>query len=267
MRDGSVTVTGALKWTVAGVPSHWGPGTFQQWLEKQGWADFKHVKAGANGRDWTCVGKPSETGEGPFAYQVGEQVITITKWTHAKPVASEVWHARGSKWFTVDGKEAGTEVMEVDCQLEAPPTALDSPSTATQNEPENGKNASPSKQPTEGLSLSPPRSPLLLLVPLVLDVRFERPRTDLEVPPSGTLRGMATVAAGPSLLLVLPARANPSMRFKPTLKISQNRSKLAVLLGYNSIVNGRPTGLLIPPQMLKWRMVSRPRLLPSISQP
>ena len=30
LRDGSVTVTGALKWTVAGVPSHWGPGTFQQ---------------------------------------------------------------------------------------------------------------------------------------------------------------------------------------------------------------------------------------------
>ncbi|CAE7330939.1 unnamed protein product, partial [Symbiodinium microadriaticum] len=99
-----------------------------------GWADFKHVTAPKHTRGkWTCVAKVSETGEGPFAYQVGEQVITITKWTRAKPVASEVWHAHGSKWFTVDGNEEETEVMEVDSQFEAPPTALDSPSAATQN--------------------------------------------------------------------------------------------------------------------------------------
>ena len=143
----AVSASGALKWTVAGVPSHWGPGTFQQWLEKQGWTEFKHVTAPKHTKGkWTCVAKPAETGEGPFAYQVGEQVITITKWMRAKPVANERWHAHGSKWFTVDGKEQeeATEVMEVDRQ-EVPTTVPDSPTAATQNEPGNGKTASPSK--------------------------------------------------------------------------------------------------------------------------
>ena len=198
----AVSASGALKWTVAGVPSHWGPGTFQQWLEKQGWTEFKHVTAPKHTKGkWTCVAKPAETGEGPFAYQVGEQVITITKWMRAKPVANERWHAHGSKWFTVDGKEQeeATEVMEVDRQ-EVPTTVPDSPTAATQNEPGNGKTASPSKStPRKGLSLSPPRSPLPLPVLLRLSARSVMPRMVLEALPHGTSVGigMVTAATGP----------------------------------------------------------------------
>ena len=49
--------------------------------------------------------------------------------------------------------------MEVDSQFEAPPTALDSPSAATQNEPEHGKNASPSKQPNKRAKLESTAKP------------------------------------------------------------------------------------------------------------
>ena len=123
--------------------------------------------------------------------------------------------------------------MEVDSQFEAPPTALDSPSAATQNEPENGKNASPSKQPNKRAKLESTAKPTAAsgAAGSRRKVRDVRPSTDLEVPPSATLGDMGTVATEPSPLLVPPARANPSVRFKPTLKISPNRSKLAVLLG------------------------------------
>ena len=158
LRGGSV---GALKWAVAGVLPHWGPGGSKNRLDR---VRVKHVTAPEHAKGkWTCVAKPSETGEGPFAFQVGEQVIAITKWTCCKPVASERWRAHGSKWFTVDGKEEETEVMEVDSQ-EAQAIALDSPTAATQDEPNNGKNSSPSKHTTKrAISLSPLRSPLLLL--------------------------------------------------------------------------------------------------------
>ena len=178
----------SIKWSVTGVPTGWSPQTLDGWLQSHRWKDVRLVQAPrATKGKWTFVGTLPEdcrTVDEPLVYQSGQHVLTINRWSRAKPVYNETWTGYGSTWFRGRPQEGPFPAQ--------PPSTDDVLMIPKEGEAQSSATAAPGSTPVptdaEDQEAKTPEKP---------KPKKQKPATDAAATNKGTKRAKPVVEPGP----------------------------------------------------------------------
>ena len=147
-------------WVASGVPHIWGPVSFRQWLETQGWTILDCRAPASKSQQWSFRGLLKGKKDRSYSYQLeGEEdaYIMIKRWEKRRKIEGDVVPFGGSSWWHKDA--TFDDPIEVDEEVE--PTvkweaeiAETVPDTGMEASEENGKGgntgSSPPKKKVKG---------------------------------------------------------------------------------------------------------------------
>jgi len=150
-------------WVANGVPRIWGPVTFRQWLEAQGWTILDCRAPASKSQQWSFRGLLKGQKSRSYSYQLeGEDdaYIMIKRWEKKRKVEGEAVSIGGSSWWHKDA--TFDDPIEVDDEIEptlkweaeVAPTVMDA--DADMQGKEGNSKAEKSKS-EESTGLSPPK--------------------------------------------------------------------------------------------------------------
>eukprot|EP00434_Breviolum_minutum_P005586 symbB.v1.2.004926.t1/scaffold281.1/size241006/7 len=148
-------------WVASGVPHIWGPVSFRQWLETQGWTILDCRAPASKSQQWSFRGLLKGQKDRSYSYQLeGEDdaYIMIKRWEKRRKIEGDVVPLGGSSWWHKDA--TFDDPIEVDDEVE--PTvkweaeiAETVPDTEMEASAENGKGEKSKMEESTGSS--PPK--------------------------------------------------------------------------------------------------------------
>jgi len=150
-------------WTASGVPHLWGPVTFREWLEAQGWTILDCRAPASKSQQWSFRGLLKGQKGRSYSYQLdGEEdaYIMIKRWEKRRKVEGEVVHIGGSSWWHKDA--TFDDPIEVDEEIDATlkweaEIATTVPDTDTEMNGQDGKSKAEKSKMEDSTGNSPPK--------------------------------------------------------------------------------------------------------------
>ena len=152
-------------WSASGIPSTWGPVTFREWLEAQGWSIMDCTAPKGRNRPWSFRGRyPAKLQDRSFSYKIRDDFILIKRWEKKRAADEETKPINGQYWWTKDA--TFDDPIETDDPISltktwtVAPTVPDSGKESTQMEQETGGNTAEKSKAAGATGNSPPKKKL-----------------------------------------------------------------------------------------------------------